>query len=173
MWHYVLNGKTFGPVNEETARQLFATSAITPDTLVWREGMSDWQPARACPFFVPPGSCPPPPPIPVNPPAVQIPDRTLDWIAHVLGLLTGFIGPLILMLTTHEPSAKRHATEALNWQISMVLYMIASFMLIFFIVGFLLLFAIGIMDLVFCIIAAIKAAQGEDWKYPLTIRFVR
>jgi hypothetical protein len=44
MFHYSLNGQQQGPVSEDQLRQMVATGAISPDTLVWREGMADWQP---------------------------------------------------------------------------------------------------------------------------------
>lgn len=173
MWHYLNNGNTFGPVDDAEARNLFASGAITPETLVWRQGMDTWQPARACPFFVPPGASPPPPPAAATMATARPEDHSLDCIAHVLGLLTGFIGPLILMLCTQEASAKRHATEALNWQLSLLIYMVVSFFLVFLIVGIFTLIAVVIMDLVFCIIAAVKAGQGVFWKYPMSIPFVK
>ncbi len=44
MFHYSLNGQQQGPVSEDQLRQMVATGVIGPDTLVWREGMADWQP---------------------------------------------------------------------------------------------------------------------------------
>jgi hypothetical protein len=44
MFFYNLNGQQQGPVSEEQLRQMVATGAISPETLVWREGMADWQP---------------------------------------------------------------------------------------------------------------------------------
>ncbi len=55
----------------------------------------------------------------------------------------------------------------------MLLYVIVGFVLVFMLVGFLLLPLIGLMWLVFTIIAAIRASNGEPYRYPLTIRFVR
>lgn len=47
MFYYSLNGSQAGPVSEEQLRQLEATGIIAPETLVWREGMPDWQPYSA------------------------------------------------------------------------------------------------------------------------------
>src|SRR3954468_1593053 len=44
MFYYSLNGQQQGPVSEDQLRQMVATGALTPDTLVWREGMPEWQP---------------------------------------------------------------------------------------------------------------------------------
>jgi hypothetical protein len=44
MFFYSLNGQQQGPVSEDQLRQMVVTGALSPDTLVWREGMADWQP---------------------------------------------------------------------------------------------------------------------------------
>ena len=44
MFYYSLNGQQQGPVSEDQLRQMVATGVLTPDTLVWREGMAEWQP---------------------------------------------------------------------------------------------------------------------------------
>jgi len=44
MFYYSLNGQQQGPVTEDQLRQMVATGTLTPDTLVWREGMAEWQP---------------------------------------------------------------------------------------------------------------------------------
>lgn len=44
MFYYNLNGQQQGPVAEEELRRMVATGALAPDTLVWREGMAEWQP---------------------------------------------------------------------------------------------------------------------------------
>lgn len=43
-WYYALDGKKVGPVTEEEFQRLTAQGVITPQTLVWREGMADWEP---------------------------------------------------------------------------------------------------------------------------------
>jgi uncharacterized Tic20 family protein len=66
-----------------------------------------------------------------------------------------------------------HAKAALNWQLSLMIYLIVSGILVFVIIGILLLAALGIMNVVFCVVAAVKAGEGEVWKYPLSIPFFR
>lgn len=55
-WHYVENGQQAGPVTEEQLQQLFQSGRITADTLVWREGMTDWSPYHQA---IPQSSAPP------------------------------------------------------------------------------------------------------------------
>jgi len=58
-WHYAADGKPLGPFTEEHFQNLVHSGVITPDTLVWREGMTAWQRySEACP---PQGAVAPPP----------------------------------------------------------------------------------------------------------------
>ena len=92
----------------------------------------------------------------------------------------GFIAPLLIMLTVgnESPFVRRHAVESLNFQISLLIYGAAA--LLFSIVtiglGLIIVIPVGIAAvvaaLVFLIQASIKAANGEDYRYPLTLRFV-
>ena len=43
-WYYALNGQQHGPVNETEFQRLISTGVIRPDTLVWRNGLAEWQP---------------------------------------------------------------------------------------------------------------------------------
>ena len=45
-WHYVENDQQKGPVQDVDFERLVAAGAIRPETLVWREGMADWQAYR-------------------------------------------------------------------------------------------------------------------------------
>jgi hypothetical protein len=45
-WHYANRGQRFGPVTEAEMLQLISNGTVTMDTLVWREGMSEWKIAR-------------------------------------------------------------------------------------------------------------------------------
>ncbi len=100
-------------------------------------------------------------------------DKTINLLVHILGLLTWVIGPLIVLLAIKDTTAQQHAKTALNWQISATIYYGVAFLLMFLIIGFALLPLIGILNLIFCIVAAVKAANGELWKYPLSIPFLR
>jgi uncharacterized Tic20 family protein len=100
-------------------------------------------------------------------------NKGLNILTHILGYLTTWLGPLIILLITKEKDVKEHAKKALNWQISLTIYAIISGILMIVLIGFLLLIVIGILDLIFCIIAAIKASNNELWDYPLAIPFLK
>ncbi len=102
-------------------------------------------------------------------------EKTFAVLAHVLGILTGFVAPLIFYLVKTEKDSfvRDQAREALNFQITVAIAMFASFLLMFVIVGFVLTPAVYIANIVFAIIAAVRANKGERYRYPVAIRFVK
>ena len=102
-------------------------------------------------------------------------DKTWAILSHVLTFVGGFIAPLVIYLIKKDesPYVRHHAAEALNFQLSLIIYAIISMILILVLIGLLLILAVGIVAIVFTIIAAIAASNGEEYRYPLTIRFVK
>ena len=100
-------------------------------------------------------------------------DKTLPVLTHILTLVAGFIAPLIILLVSKDENAKKHSKNALNWQFSLMIYLLISFVLMLILIGFLLFFALIILNLVFAIMAAVKAGNNELWKYPLAIHFFK
>lgn len=69
MWHHLLNGSPAGPVDESRMARMIANGEIGRESMVWREGMAQWQRADQTPLrdlFAAPstGSLTPPPPPP-------------------------------------------------------------------------------------------------------------
>ncbi|HIG73883.1 MAG TPA: DUF4870 domain-containing protein [Bacteroidetes bacterium] len=97
-------------------------------------------------------------------------------LAHLLPLLGfGFIAPLVIYLVKKDDSdfVADQAREALNFQITLFIGFIASVVLMFVLIGFLTIMALGIAALVLGIVAAIKSNDGEWYRYPLNIRFIK
>lgn len=104
-------------------------------------------------------------------------------LSAILSLFIGFtfIGPLVIWaVKKDDPFVRAHAAEALNFNLSVLLYgailVVAGLVLLIVVVGipvWLLLIPLGIAWLVFVCIAAAKAGQGRPYRYPLTIRFVK
>ena len=94
-------------------------------------------------------------------------------LASVIGL--GFLGPLIVMLTQGTKSARvrANAVESLNFEITFILSMIASVLLIFVLVGIVTTFLIPLAWLVLRILAAVQTSSGQDYRYPVNIRLVK
>ena len=100
-------------------------------------------------------------------------DRSLAVITHVISILVGFLMPLIVLLASDKEFVKANAKNALNWQFSLIIYSIISFVLVFVLIGFFLIPILYVANIVFCIIAAVRANEGKAWKYPLAIPFFR
>ena len=108
--------------------------------------------------------------------------RMWAMICHLAGLaglvvpVVGcIVGPLIVWQIKKEefPFVDEQGKEAVNFQISMLIYGIVAGLLCFACVGVVLLPAVAIFDLIFLLIAAIKANNGHHYRYPLTIRFIK
>lgn len=101
-------------------------------------------------------------------------EKTMAMLAQLLGVLTGFIGPLIMYLIAKDdqPFLKHHAAEALNFHLTVLIGYVISFVLMLVIIGFITYFAILIAALVFGIMATIAANKGEWYRYPISIRMV-
>lgn len=88
--------------------------------------------------------------------------------------LGNIIAPLVIYLIKREESAyiAEHAKESLNFQISLMLYLSVSAILVLIYIGFIVMGVLSILWIIFVIQAAIAAHKGESYRYPMTIRFV-
>src|SRR5438105_983048 len=53
-WHYAENGQRRGPVSQQELDDLVCSGKLPPTSLVWRQGMTDWQPYAATELGAPP-----------------------------------------------------------------------------------------------------------------------
>lgn len=117
---------------------------------------------------------------PLSAPAVT---NVRTWSAFVhasslLGVFLHFPGhvlpPLIVWLAKRHdsPEIDAHGKEALNFQISMLIYNIVAAVFCIILVGFAFLAILWVLNAVFVIIAAIKASDGKFYRYPMTICFI-
>jgi uncharacterized Tic20 family protein len=100
--------------------------------------------------------------------------------ALVVPVVGSVIGPLVIWQIKKDdfPFVDEQGKEAVNFQISMLLYaVIGSVVCLITCVGAPLMpivwFAVIIVDLIFLLIAAVKANNGFHYRYPLTIRFIK
>lgn len=102
-------------------------------------------------------------------------DKTLAILTHLSGILLGFIVPLIIWLIKKDqsPYLAGQAKEALNFQITVLIAYLAGFVLSFVLIGLLIMPLVLIGNLVFCIIAAVKTSNGENYRYPMTLRLIQ
>jgi uncharacterized protein len=128
----------------------------------------------------------------MNETTAQGTSRTWEVMCHLAALsmfigvpFGNILGPLLVWLLkrSDSPSIDEHGKEALNFQISLSLYLLVltvmTISLMFILIGFLLLpvliaaMVIGpVIDVIFVVVAAIKASSGEFYRYPCTIRFI-
>jgi len=108
-------------------------------------------------------------------------ERKVSAAAHLSTLLgyliplANIIAPLIIMLMKKQESAYigYHAREALNFQISILFYVLICIPFVFIGIGVIMLVAVAIFDLIMVIVATIKANDGESYRYPYTIRLIK
>lgn len=101
-------------------------------------------------------------------------EKTMGLLAHILGILTGFLGPLIIWLVKKDQSkfVDFHGKEALNFQITLTIAYVVSGVLMIICVGYLTFVAAWICALVFGIQGAMAANDRKPYTYPCTLRLV-
>ncbi len=103
-------------------------------------------------------------------------DKLLIVLSHVSPFLgVGIILPLIIWLVKKADSdtVAYHAKEALNFHISVFIYAIGCWLVIFVLIGLVLLPLLGLGAMVLAIIAAVKSANGERYRYPYILRLIK
>jgi uncharacterized Tic20 family protein len=120
-----------------------------------------------------------PPPIVPQSPATSSSDRLWSVLCHLsfyFGIaLLSFLFPLTVYLVMRTDSAyvTQHAREALNFHLSLLLYILCCVPLCFIVIGIPLITAVVVTGIVCSIVAAVKASKGLSYQYPITIPFVR
>lgn len=120
-----------------------------------------------------------PPPQPAAPLSPQD-ERTWAMLAHLLALtgtvipLANIIAPLVIWQIYKDRSAyvTYHAKESLNFQITVAIAATISLILIFVLIGIVLIWVVGLAALILTIIAGIRANNGENYRYPFTLRLI-
>ncbi len=120
---------------------------------------------------------------PLTAPSVTLTNvRTWAALCHASALLGVFLhfpghllGPLIVWLTKRGDSVEidAHGKEALNFQISMLIYNVVAAVFCLILIGFVFLAILWVLNAILVIIAAIQASEGKFYRYPMTIRFLQ
>ncbi|MBZ9650706.1 DUF4870 domain-containing protein [Psychroflexus montanilacus] len=108
-------------------------------------------------------------------------DRQLLLFTHLSQLLTyitgfgGFVVPLIIWLMQRDKIEQmdEQGKQILNFQLTMILAALVSIPLMLILVGFVIAALVGLLSLIFPIVNAIKANNGEPTHYPLSIMFFK
>ncbi|TXR57140.1 DUF4870 domain-containing protein [Quadrisphaera setariae] len=108
--------------------------------------------------------------------------RLWACLAHVSSIVSSiigltFVGPLVIYLVLKDRGhfVRSQAAEALDFQIlvNVVFLALGVVSVVTFGLGLLLYLPVGVAALVFVIIAAVKANQGVDYRYPVNWRLVK
>lgn len=99
----------------------------------------------------------------------------LSQLAGVLLPLAGLIAPIVLWQVKKDelPELDAHGKEIANWIISELIYGFVFFLLTFVLIGVPLLLVLSFLSIIFPVIGAIKANNGELWRYPLSLSFIK
>lgn len=110
------------------------------------------------------------PPQPLNPSD----EKLWATLVHVGGIFFGFLPALIgyLVMKDRGPFVRAHTSTALNFQLTLLIAEVVGWLTSWLLIGFFIVFAVYIVRIVFSIIAAVKANQGQWYKYPLSITFL-
>ena len=120
-----------------------------------------------------------PPPVPEN----NKDEKMWAMFCHLASLagyvipvpIANVIGPLLVWSIQKDdyPLVRDQGRESINFQISMTIYYIIAALLMFVIIGFLILPALMLFQFICVVIASIKSSEGEAYRYPMCIRFIK
>ncbi|SFT41888.1 hypothetical protein SAMN05216474_0454 [Lishizhenia tianjinensis] len=102
----------------------------------------------------------------------------LMHLSPLTSILFSFVGialPIIMWSTQKNQSKTidKHGKNILNWMISLIIYFTLSYLLSIIFIGLIFLIILGGLGLIFAIIGAVKASNGQFYKYPLSIPFFK
>lgn len=95
------------------------------------------------------------------------------------------VGPLVVWLIRREdPVVEPHARDALNFQLSILIYFVAGIVIAFLaaitIVGLvitgiviILLLILVVLELVFALLGTLAASRGERYVYPMSLELIK
>ena len=116
----------------------------------------------------------------LNEPISEDEERKWAMFAHI-GTFSSMFVPLgniitpivIWQIKKHQSDfVVDQAKESLNFQITLMIYGLISFLLVFIVIGFFMIFALILFSLIIVIVAGVKANDGEYYRYPMCIRLI-
>ena len=101
-------------------------------------------------------------------------DKNIATVTHLGGTVFSFVPGLLVWVLKKNDSAylADQAKEALNFQITMLVAQFIAGILVWVLIGFFLIPLIWLLNVVFCIIAAISTSKGETYRYPFCLRLI-
>jgi uncharacterized Tic20 family protein/DNA-binding XRE family transcriptional regulator len=100
-----------------------------------------------------------------------------NWLAllHVSGLFILLIPPIIIWIWQKDkvPTIREHAIDVVNFQLSMLIYLIPSSILAMVLLGLPIVIFLGVFSTTIIIINTIKVINHQPYKYPITIKILK
>ena len=95
-------------------------------------------------------------------------------LVHVGGIVFNFLPAVIgyIVLRDRGPFIHAHTAAALNFQLTLLIAYAVGAVTSIVVIGIFILIAAGVLNVVFSILAAVAANQGQPYTYPLSIKFV-
>lgn len=107
-------------------------------------------------------------------------EKTWAMVCHLAALayfipFGQVVGPLIVWVLKKDemPFVDDQGKEALNFQISILIYQLLCIPLVFIVIGIPILIFLGIINLVLVVVAAVNAGRGIPFRYPLSIKLLK
>lgn len=101
-------------------------------------------------------------------------DKNIATVTHLGGTVFSFIPGLLVWALKKDdsPYIADQAKEALNFQITVLIAQFIAGILVMILVGFIFIGIIWLLNIVFCILAAISTSKGETYRYPFCLRLI-
>ena len=101
-------------------------------------------------------------------------EKNIVVLTHLGGAIFSFVPSLIVWLLKKDESAYigEQAREALNFQITIILAHVVSWILMFVLIGFALMVLVWLANVILSIMAAIAVSKGENYRYPFALRLI-
>lgn len=112
-----------------------------------------------------------------TPPQPMSPEDQRLWatLTHIGGIFFNFVAPLVAYLVLRDRGGfiREHTRVALNFHFTVAIAYVACGILTVVFIGALLLPIVAVLTIVFGIMAAVAANQGQFYRYPLSIEFIK
>lgn len=110
-----------------------------------------------------------------------MPAKTYCMLLHLSQLTSiiapglGLLIPVLMWVVNKDKNEKidKHGRVTINWILSLLIYSIICGILTLIFIGMLGFIVLALLNIIFAIIAAVKANDDELWPYPLSIKFLK
>ncbi len=102
-------------------------------------------------------------------------DKLLIIASHLGGIFFTFVPAFVAFLLRRDTPGFTldNIKEALNWQITFIIGMIVSGIFALVLIGFIMMALLWVINIIFCLIATLKASNKELYRYPCCLRLIK